>query len=276
MKLELTQKADKASPAIKLLKCPTLSAQQLLTCFHHGAVWLDRSGKPQRLHDPEHITRPGQTLYLYCNDSTLSPCPLEAKLVHDFDSFSIWYKPSGMLSQGSKWGDHWTIHRWVQQHCFPERDCLITHRLDRFTSGLIIIAHDQGINRRLHHAFEQRKVRKIYRAVVKGRLPVGLEDAIDLDVDGKSALTSFRVLECHHQQDLSLVELMPLTGRKHQIRIHLAEYGCPIANDRQYGSPPFSGDLLLQACGLTLPSPVDNQPVSVGLEQDLLLELPKH
>lgn len=276
MKLELAQQATRAVLASKLLKSSNLSDDQLLSCFRNGAVWLGDPGKPRRLYEPDHIVKPNQTLYLNCNDSTLSPCPFEARLIKDFESFSIWFKPSGMLSQGSKWGDHWTVQRWVHHHHFPDRDCLITHRLDRFTSGLIIIAHDQQINRRLHQAFEQRKVRKTYRAVVKGQLPLGLKDELVGNVEGKSAFTSIEVIDNDQQQDISLLQITPLTGRKHQIRIHLAEYGYPVLNDRHYGSPPFSGDLQLQACGLALQSPVDFEPLSIKLEQDLILVLPKY
>ncbi len=272
LRLELhVQASEEDCPARSLLAHPELSPGQIETCFQHGAVWLQTRHKPRRIYDPQARINRGQQLHLYCNQSTLTPCPYQAELVQDFDSFSIWDKPAGMLSQGSKWGDHWTMQRWIKQHIWPRRDCLITHRLDRYTSGLMIVAHDEQINQKFHRAFEQREISKTYRAIVSGNMQIGDELKLTTAVDGKPASTNVRVLASANGQ--SLLEITPETGRKHQIRIHLAGINHPLINDRQYGQPPHAGDLMLQACGLGFIHPQHGESLTIKLADDRLLSL---
>ncbi|MDJ0832850.1 MAG: RNA pseudouridine synthase [Gammaproteobacteria bacterium] len=272
LKLELhVQATQDQQPARAWFNHPELSGQQIDSCFSHGAVWLQADHKPIRIYDPNAAVNQGHWLHLYCNQSTLTPCPYQAELVEDFGSFSIWDKPAGMLSQGSKWGDHWTLQRWIHHQVWPERKCLITHRLDRFTRGLMIVAHDEKINQQFHRAFERREVSKTYRAIVSGSMAAGDRLALTTAIDGKPASTHIRVLAGNDRH--SLLEIIPATGRKHQIRIHLAEIGHPIINDRQYGQPPHSGDLMLQACGLSFSHPQDGQSITVKLAGDRLLSL---
>ena len=265
---------DNDQPARDLLNDPRLTARQIEDCFHNGAVWLQGGRKPQRIYDPKTRVHSGQTIHLYCNQSTLAPCPYRAELVQDFASFSVWAKPSGMLSQGSKWGDHWTLQRWIKHHVWPRRECLITHRLDRYTSGLMIVAHDQPTNRWFHRAFEQQRINKTYRAIVSGSLPAGEELQINSPLDGKSAATLVRVLASKHGH--SLLEITPLSGRKHQIRIHLASIGHAVINDRQYGQPPHAGDLMLQACALQFSHPQTGENLKIKLAANRLLSLAKN
>ena len=250
-----------------------LSPDQIETCFKHGSVWLERVGKPVRIYDQYTPLKPGNKLHLYCNDSTLAACPYQPQLVQDFTGFSVWVKPSGMLSQGSKWGDHWTLSQWIQHHHFSERECFITHRLDRFTEGLMIVAHQSAINKQFHRLFEQRQIKKTYRAIVSGLMTPDESINIDTPIEQQSAVTRILVISQNSATRQSLVEINPETGRKHQIRIHLAELGHPIVNDRQYGLAPFSGDMQLQACGLEFTPPDQENLLQIRLQEDKLLAL---
>lgn len=262
--------------AVKILaNNEELSAQQINQCFDHGSVWLETTGKPTRLYDSKTLLKPGQKLHLYCNQSTLSTCPYTPELVDDKIDFSVWSKPSGMLSQGSKWGDHWTIQRWIKQHVWPQRECLITHRLDRFTEGLIIVAHNDSINRQFHRLFENRAIKKTYRAIVSGEMPTGQTKEINSPIEGKSAKTHIQILERRSDPACSLLEIKPETGRKHQIRIHLAETGHPVLNDRIYGQEPFTGDLMLQASSLEFDHPTLQTPMHIEIPVDKCLSLQK-
>lgn len=250
-----------------------LAANDIASCFAHGAVWLGTGNKPERLYEPETRLKPGHQLHCYCNDSTLTPCPYQPKLIEDFGDFSIWNKPAGMLSQGSKWGDHWTLQQWIKQHHWSQRDCLITHRLDRYTQGLMIVAHSADINRRFHRLFEQRKIDKTYRAIVHGGMTKGQSLQIDEPIEGRNAITRLKVIEVDSRNNRSLLELQPASGRKHQIRRHLAALGHPVINDRLYGHPPFSGDLMLQASALAFRNPLTRQTVEVHLHTETLLNV---
>jgi tRNA pseudouridine32 synthase/23S rRNA pseudouridine746 synthase len=139
------------------------------------------------------------------------------------------------------------------------------HRLDRDTSGLLVLARGRGPRATLGIAFERRLVTKRYLAIVVGQPPhpegtVDLPLARDRDrpprhkVDhkgGRPATTRWRAITTRRAATetipTSLVALEPLTGRSHQLRIHLAAMGCPIMGDRLYGEPPQD-----EACALAL------------------------
>ena len=144
------------------------------------------------------------------------------------------------------------------------------HRLDRDTSGLLVLARTRAARSALGRAFEQRLVRKRYLAVVLGGPP---EPAGEIDLplgpdrtnpprqkvdagDGKPSLTRWRLLAGSPAAiPTSLLEIEPLTGRSHQIRVHLAALGCPIAGDRLYGGTAEAVPLALHAVWLDLPHP---------------------
>jgi len=250
-----------------------LSAEQIQQCFNNGAVWLQTAGKPQRIYQPETTLKPGHKIHCYCNSTTLTDCPFEAELVADFEDFSIWNKPSGMLSQGSKWGDHWALYRWIKHHIWADRESFITHRLDRFTSGLIIVAHNKTTNTQFHRLFENRKIHKTYRAIVSGLMTQNQSLTLKSKIDNKNAESQVKVIDLQTSSQQSLVEIKPETGRKHQIRIHLAETGHPVINDRQYGKPAFDGDLQLQASELEFSHPAKSENIHIKLNKAQLLKL---
>lgn len=256
-----------------LLSASELPADILNSCFDNGAVWLQQRGKPQRCRSPEQTVQPGERLFLNCNDSTLAPCPHQPTLIADHQRFSLWFKPAGMFSQGSKWGDHWAMYRWIEQHYWPERQALITHRLDRFTSGIMLVAHDDETNRLLHLQFSQREIEKSYRARVWGIMDQASPLDIEQPIDDKSAHTRIEVLATDQQNQQTLVQAFPSTGRKHQIRIHLATLGHPIINDRRYGRAPFDDDLCLQACSLSFQHPHQALRLSESVPNSVLLNL---
>lgn len=137
----------------------------------------------------------------------------------------------------------------------------IVHRLDKDTSGLMVIAKTQAVHKGLVAALQAREVKREYRALVNGRLtaggtvdkPIGRHPKHRLKMavnpNGKEAITHYRVLERYRQHSLLKVNLE--TGRTHQIRVHLAYVRHPILGDATYGGrptlPPRSDDLLIQA-----------------------------
>jgi tRNA pseudouridine32 synthase / 23S rRNA pseudouridine746 synthase len=204
------------------------------------------------------------------------PAPTTPALafVHCCDTLLVIDKPSGLPAVPGR-GAH-------LQDCVASRvqaefaDALVVHRLDMATSGLMLMARGAEAQRALGTAFARREVDKRYVAIVCGLLPSPGGDGwgvIDLPlaadwperprqkVDfqrGKASLTRYRVLGHEPCTGCSRVELQPLTGRTHQLRLHLLALGHPIVGDTLYAPPQVqaqSARLLLHASALTLPHP---------------------
>lgn len=250
-----------------------LDLDHILQCMNNGAVWLSVKNKTKRVFNLDIIIQPEQTLHIYCNEFTLKECPFEAILVKDLGDFSVWFKPSGMLSQGSKYGTHWSIHRWIEQHVFKDRQCFITHRLDRFTQGLMLVAHTKETNFKLHRLFEARAIQKTYRAIVKGLFPIGECVEINSQINKQDAQSTVTGLAQDTKNEQSLLSISPKTGRKHQVRRHLSYIGHSVVNDRQYGETPYNGDLMLQAAELKFNHPNTDEPLHFIIPDDSLLQL---
>jgi len=142
----------------------------------------------------------------------------------------------------------------------------IVHRLDRATSGVMIGAKNQAALSWLQKQFAQRRVKKTYMAIVRGRMDPD-EAVIDMPIErnpkapatfrvganGKPATTHYKVIET--SEHFSLVELKPATGRTHQLRVHLAQVGHPIVGDPLYGDAQFGDRLFLHALSLEITTP---------------------
>jgi tRNA pseudouridine32 synthase/23S rRNA pseudouridine746 synthase len=182
-------------------------------------------------------------------------------------------KPAGLLSVPGRGADKADCLAARVQKIFP--DARIVHRLDRDTSGLIVLARGAEAHRALSHAFAARAVRKRYVAWVAGRLNASDSDwgTIELPLicdwpkrplqkvdfaTGKPSVTRWRVLDYDAARDATRVELEPLTGRSHQLRVHLRELGHPILGDTLYAPPEalaLSVRLLLHAWSLGFDHP---------------------
>lgn len=147
------------------------------------------------------------------------------------------------------------------------------HRLDRETSGVMLLSLSEEANRALAAAFRERKVEKHYLAVICAEpaedvwtenRPItrseGRYRCARSGEKGKGAVTDFRVLE--RRSGLALIEALPRTGRTHQIRVHLADRGLPILGDTRYRGRPFSR-LMLHAWSLSLAHPVTGEPLNL-------------
>lgn len=181
-------------------------------------------------------------------------------------------KPSGLLAVPGRGAD--------KQDCLSARllrkfpDSLIVHRLDMATSGLMVFARGIAMQRRLSHMFSNRVVEKRYVAIVAGLLQpdageVDLPIAADwpnrplrkIDTaSGKSSLTRYRLLD--QIADTTRVELEPVTGRTHQLRIHMAAIGHPILGDALYGNAACASRLMLHARSLSFAHPDSAEPLN--------------
>jgi len=196
-------------------------------------------------------------------------------VVYVDDSLLVVDKPSGLLAvPGRGPGKQDCLSARVQVH-YP--DALVVHRLDMDTSGLMVMARGAVMQRILSRAFAARVVTKRYIAVVAGRLEAPAQEwgeidlplicdwpnrprqIVDLDL-GKPSLTRWRVLGYDAAGRATRVELEPVTGRSHQLRVHMCELGHPILGDPLYAPPALRAlapRLQLHAASLQLLHPAD-------------------
>lgn len=168
-------------------------------------------------------------------------------------------KPAGLLSvPGKGEANQDCVAARVREMIPDASGPMVVHRLDMDTSGLMILALDAGAQRELSRQFEERVVVKRYEAVVVGRLPESgvVEVPMRLDVErrprqvvdfeqGRAARTEYRRVGV--MEGRSRVELTPVTGRTHQLRVHMAHIGHPIVGDVLYGTRGEGERLMLHA-----------------------------
>ena len=202
-----------------------------------GAVWLKRKkGKELRIRRATASIKPGDTLSLFYDEAVLALTPPQAECIDDRKHYSVWYKPDGILSQGTRYGDHCSLLRQAELFFKPRRKVFLIHRLDREASGVILIAHGKDAAGRLTHLFQKQKIVKRYRAVVLGNIAAEMPSGtIEKPLDGKAAVTEFAVEDYNAETNTSSLHIVIRTGRKHQIRRHLDMIGFPVMGDPRYG-----------------------------------------
>jgi 23S rRNA pseudouridine1911/1915/1917 synthase len=191
------------------------------------------------------------------------PFPPALGLLYEDDDVLVIDKPPGLLTIATPRERERNAYRllwaYLEAHQPPRRP-FIVHRLDRETSGLLVFAKSHRAKRHLQAQFEARDVERIYVAVVEGRVREEwgtLESRLTQDRGlrvrsgprGKPAITRYRVRE--RQRDRTMLEVILGTGRRHQIRVQLADLGHPIVGDPLYGTRSGRhGRLCLHACRL--------------------------
>ena len=202
---------------------------------------------------------------------------LSEGLVYVDEHLLVLDKPAGLLAVPGRGED--------KQDCLAARaqaafaDALVVHRLDMATSGLFLMGRGLAMQRLLSRAFAERRVAKRYEAVVAGRLgELGEQGTIELPLmadwprrplqkvdleHGRPGTTHWRVLA--QDEDSTRLALEPVTGRTHQLRVHLLAIGHPILGDALYAPPPVlerAPRLWLHACSLQLAHPGSGEPLA--------------
>jgi 23S rRNA pseudouridine1911/1915/1917 synthase len=276
-----------------LVDClPDYSRSRLQTLIRDGRVTVDgltaqKSGQ---------ILEAGAQIEVYIplpQPTQLIPEEIHLDIVFENGNVLVVNKPAGMVVHPSAGHTSGTLVHAALAHA-PEMEGLagekrpgVVHRLDKDTSGLILLAKNDQAHRWLQEQFRRRKVEKIYLALVDGHPPtpsgrvdvaIGRDPrqrkqmAVVPDAKGRSATSEYHTLESFPAH--TLLEVRPLTGRTHQIRLHLAFLGCPIVGDAIYGRKKTSIELgrhFLHAFRLTILLPGERRPRT--LEAPLAPEL---
>jgi len=233
-------------------------------------------------------------------DSGVQPQAIPLRVLYEDDDVAVVDKPAGMVTHPARGHAEGTLvnaalSRWPQIAAFGEADRAgIVHRLDKDTSGVILIAKTAAALDNLRAQFQARTVHKRYLALVEGTPPTP-EGVIDAPIgrderqrkrmavvrDGREAVTEYRLLE--EYAEYSLLEVLPRTGRTHQIRVHLAFVGDPVVGDMVYGRRKQGIKMkrhFLHAASITFEQPRTGElvtvesPLPVGLA-DVLAKLPR-
>lgn len=214
------------------------------------------------------------------------PCHDEIEILYQDEHLLLINKPSGLLSLSGKNPQNLDSVHYRLVQIFP--GCTLVHRLDFGTSGLMVVARNKTINAALCQQFSQRSVTKVYSALLCGHLKQDegvIDAAIVKDpalfplmsisaVSGKPARSCFRVIERFNKRlkdgrslPLTRVQLMPETGRTHQLRLHCQHLGHPIWGCDLYGGREWPGTeqtsrLMLHASELRLVHPISKEQIN--------------
>lgn len=197
---------------------------------------------------------------------------LDFDIVYEDDSFAVINKPAGISVSGNQFK---TMQNAVIDKLLPssDEDALPwpkpVHRLDSATSGLLIVSKTYSTSKSFNEMFHSSKISKVYNAVVVG--DIENEGIIETNIEDQKALTKYSVLEkipSLKTNFLSLLELNPVTGRTHQLRIHLSSIGHPIFGDKLYGGDAvYKGKgLFLVAKELRFPHPISGKRMHFEIE----------
>jgi 23S rRNA pseudouridine1911/1915/1917 synthase len=214
--------------------------------------------------------------------SALVPEAIPLDIIFESQDLLVVNKPAGMVVHPAAGHDRGTLVHAALAHA-PEMEGIsgearpgVVHRLDKNTSGLILLAKNDAAQRWLQEQFRSRKVEKVYLALVDGKpptpsgrieAPIGRsasqrkQMAIVANHKGRQASSVYRTIEAFSSH--TLLEIRPITGRTHQIRLHLGFIGCPVVGDTVYGRRKPSLPLqrhFLHAARLTICLPGEDQP----------------
>lgn len=247
-----------------------LSKSKVKDAMNKGAVWLKKKkGKIKRLRKATAVLNEGDHVELHYDERVLSVKPPPAECLDDRGAYSVWYKPSGMIAQGTIYGDHCSLMRHAELFFRPQRDVFLVHRLDREASGIMLIAHTRKAAAGLSELFQKSLIAKKYRAEVLGNTgEKGFKGTLDFPLDGKSAITEYQVVSVDPERGTSTVDVFIRTGRLHQIRRHFDMIGHPVMGDPKYGKGNKNTEgLKLTAVSLRFRCPVTGKEVEFSIPQ---------
>lgn len=248
-----------------------LSKSALKNCLNKGAVWITQGGKKnKRIRKAKTKVSPSSRLSIYYDEKILNQPVPEPECIYSDQNYSIWDKPAGLLSQGTHFGDHCSLFRFVEKSTATPKSIYLVHRLDREASGLVLLAHTRQSAALFSKYFQEGRIDKRYTAVVEGLFGArGDTVQLEQDLDGKKAKTIVTVADHDIETCRTLIDITLLTGRYHQIRRHLSGIGHALVGDSRYGEVKTGDQLMLKAYKISFICPFSKKSISYTLNKTL-------
>ena len=275
---------------VKTFDCISSRNKAIKMCDRYSRVQVDGVARESSC-----LLKAGAKVVILPEEAPSAP-HVQIKVHFEDEHLAVVYKPPGMdtngkmkiASKGHTLEDSAAAFVSESKEYDKLPRPMAVHRLDRATQGLVIIAKTSRAHRALHKAFEQRCIKKRYRALIGGSIA---DSQINDDIGGRRASTVISVISVDRAkvgghvavrngdgtvrliplEFITTLDLYPVTGRKHQLRIHLKSMGTPILGDKLYGrSISFAGGLkilCLAALELTFCHPIYGGKVSVAAEE---------
>lgn len=277
----MKKKVDSENLLLDILKQmqPQASTNVLRKMLTNQRISVD----DQIIHRAKHVVHEGQTVEIHPKPKTSIEEEREQhakthdlEILFEDDTLLVVNKPAGLLSVATDRLENNTLHNRCVEYCREENKkgwCFIVHRLDKATSGVMVFAKTETGKKDLQDQFAQQLVHRHYVALVEGQTSSGQSDHYLIEdknlrvyvsekktKQSKRAITSWDVLA--YGESSTLLSVVIETGRRHQIRVALAENGNPVVGDKMHGaSTNLHGRICLHAVALEFLHPATDDPV---------------
>ena len=277
----MKKKIDSESILLDILKQmqPQASTNVLRKMLTNQRVSVD----DQTIHRAKHVVQKGQIVEIHPKpkisiekERELNAKTHDLEILFEDDTLLVVNKPAGLLSVATDRLENNTLHNRCVEYCREENRngwCFIVHRLDKATSGVMVFAKTEVAKKDLQDQFAQQLVHRHYVALVEGQTTSGRSDHHLIEdknlrvyvtekqtKQSKRAITSWDVLAC--DDSVTLLSVVIETGRRHQIRVAMAENGNPVVGDKMHGATTnLHGRICLHAVALEFLHPSTDDPV---------------
>jgi RluA family pseudouridine synthase len=245
---------------------PNIPAKGIRRAIQRGQILVNKSRVSSN-----YQTVSGDHISIHIQTTTRRRPKIDIPIVFEDDQLAVINKPAGLNVGG---GRSVSVSDYLPHilKVSSAEDALplprSVHRLDKPTSGLLLVAKTKSSLAKLSQQFEKHTVIKIYTASVSGTIKT--EGIIDIQLEDKTAYTEYKPLEniSSEKSETTIVHLFPKTGRTHQLRKHMAYIGHPIIGDFKYGKNNLSNaaQLMLCATNLTFTHPVSNDQININID----------
>ncbi len=248
-----------------------LSRGRIREMINQGSVHINNT----RVRKNSRTISPGDTVLIYIPAEMETRIDIgDIRIIHEEKGFIVVDKPSGLPADSTRYDVVNTLPGLLTKRYEHKQYIQTVHRLDAGTSGVMILSKMPSVTKLLNRQFSDKKVRKTYYALVMGRMkePRGRIDGNlarnrhdprkfkVVSHGGKPSVTDYTTEKT--LEKMTLVKVNPLTGRTHQIRVHLAHIGYPLAGDWLYGDRTTANRLMLHASKISLIHPQTEKPMT--------------